>query len=243
MCIYTFFPSIDASLRSLTKWEQLVGGVIAVVTVCLTGPAAAQDQDEQLWLELGADVPLAENISLNLETNQRFSSAEGGLYESQYLAAIGVKIADGVKLTGGINRVVALEDGNVDATEWRPRQQIGFPIATIGRGALKGQLRLEQRFRSDSDDVGNRVRPKVVFEIPLRDVLTLEIAHESYFNLNTTDFGQQSGHERMRNSATLGFSISDRISASLGYMNQYRFNPDTRDLMEHALTSGLLISF
>lgn len=219
---------------------------LAAVSLLVTGmasPALAQDQDQQLWIKVGADVPLTERVALDFEMNQRFSSDEGGVYESQYLAAIGVEIADGVTLTGGVNRVVATEDGRVDNTEWRPRQQISFPIAAIGTGALKGRVRFEQRFRSDGDDVGHRVRPEIAFAVPLSDTYDLEFAHESYFNLNTTDFGQRSGHERMRNSVELGFPVTDRIDASIGYMNQYRFNGSARDLMEHALTTGLSVGF
>ena len=66
------------------------------------------------------------------------------------------------------------------------------------------------------------------------------------FTLDMTlipDFGQVAGYERMRNSATLSFPIVERMHAEVGYMNQYRFNGDDRDLMEHALTTGLSIRF
>lgn len=211
--------------------------------VCISAsPALAQAQDEQLWIKLGASVKLSDNLDLELETNQRLSSDRDGLYESQYLAALGLEIANGVTLTGGVNRVVERSDGKTTATEWRPRQQISFPIAKIGPGDLAGRVRLEQRFRSDSNDVGHRVRPEISYALPLRKSLELELAHESYFNLNSTDF-QGSGHDRMRNSAALSFPIAKSLKGEVGYMNQYRFNGDDRDLMEHALTTGLSASF
>lgn len=67
----------------------------------------------------------------------------------------------------------------------------------------------------------------------------IRLAHESYLNLNTTDFGQDAGHKRMRNSAALSSPITERVNSEIGYMNQYRFNGDDRDIMEHALITGL----
>jgi hypothetical protein len=215
----------------------------SLLLASIASPAFAQDQDQQLWVNLAADTDLSDTTVLEFEMNQRFGNDEGGIIESQYIASIGVDIGGGVKLTGGINRVVGVSDGRVDNTEWRPRQEIGFPIASLGRGALSGRVRLEQRFRSDGDDVGHRVRPEIIYALPLTETLELEIGHESYFNLNTTDFGQRSGHERMRNFAALGFPVARNVSASIGYLNQYRFNRDSRDRMEHALTTGLSVKF
>ena len=205
--------------------------IAAVALGFAAAPALAQDQDEQLWIMLAASTQLSQGVGLEFETNQRLSDDRGGLYESQYLAAVSVEIANGVTLTGGVNRVGSLKNGRVSSTEWRPRQQIGFPIATLGSGKLAGRVRFEQLFRSDGNDVGHRVRPAISYTLPLSDTLELQLAHESYFDLNTTDFGQKAGYERMRNSAALSFPIARRVDARLGYMNQYRFKGHDRDLM------------
>lgn len=224
-----------------TNLRKFIGA--AALLICSASPALAQDQDQQLWVKLAAGTDLSDAVDVGFEMNQRLGNDEGGIYESQYLAKIGVDIGGGFKLTGGVNRVVATSDGRIDNTEWRPRQEIGFPSAKLGAGALGGRIRLEQRFRSDGDDVGHRVRPEITYTLPLSETFELEIGHESYFNLNTTDFGQRSGHDRMRNFAALGFPIAENVDASVGYMNQYRFNGKARDLMEHALTTGLSVKF
>lgn len=215
----------------------------ALLLVAATPAAHAQVEDEQLWIKLSAKTDLSEQVDLALETNQRLGNAEGGIYESQYIAKIGVDIGGGFKLTGGLNRVVAVEDGRVDNTEWRPRQELGFPDLALGNGALSGRIRVEQRFRNDGDDVGHRVRPEISYTLPLSETVDLELGHESYFNLNTTDFGQRAGHERMRNFIEIGFPLIDKVDAAIGYLNQYRFNRTAPDRMEHALTLGLSASF
>lgn len=218
--------------------------VCALLFAAVTPAAAhAQSEDAQLWAKLSAQTSLSESISLELETNQRLGDAEGGIYESQYVAKIGVDIGGGFTLTGGLNRVIAVADGSVDNTEWRPRQELGFPDLAIGTGAVSGRIRLEQRFRSDGDDVGHRVRPEISYTLPLSDTVDLELGHESYFNLNNADFGQRTGHERMRNFVEIGFPVTGKIDAAVGYLNQYRFNRTAPDRMEHALTVGLTATF
>ena len=214
----------------------------ALLFAAATPAAHAQVEDEQLWIKLSAETALSDGVDLEFETNQRLGNAEGGIFESQYVAKIGVDIGGGFKLTGGLNRVVAVEDGRVDNTEWRPRQELGFPDLTLGKGALSGRIRLEQRFRSDGDDVGHRVRPEISYTLPLSDTVDLELGHESYFNLNTTDFGQRAGHERMRNFVEIGFPLTGKVDAAVGYLNQYRFNRTAPDRMEHALTLGLAVT-
>ena len=206
-----------------------------------TAPALAVDHDSQLWLKAAAKFDLGSDFDLLLETNQRFSSDRDGLYESQYLLGLAYEIADGITLTGGVNRVVGLRDGRVSSTEWRPRQQIAFPIAKLGPGDLGGRHRLEQRFRDNVDETGHRLRPQIAYEFPLSEKVDIELAHESYFNLNSTPF-QDSGHERMRNSLSLSFPLAESLKGSLGYLNQYRFNQGEPDLMEHALTLGISFS-
>lgn len=207
----------------------------------LAEPVGAQDHDAQLWMRADATVELRRTLDLKLETNQRLSDDRGGLYESQYLVALAVELSDGVTLTGGVNRVVELRDGSVANTEWRPRQQISFPITDIGKGKLTGQLRLEQRFRTDDDKVGHRFRPEITYALPLRENLELRLAHESYINLNSAEF-QVAGHERMRNSASLIVDLSKHLKVQIGYINQYRFN-ESPDLVEHGLSTGLSVKF
>jgi Protein of unknown function (DUF2490) len=209
----------------------------------LSSAARGQEHDEQLWLSAAVSGAVADEISFKLETNQRLSAERGGLYESQYIVAVSVEIAEDVNLTGGVNRTVNVADGSVSSTEWRPRQEIAFPITSLGSGQLRGRFRLDQRFVSNSDNVGHRIRPKLTYTLPLTDSVSIELAHESYFNFNTTDFGQQSGHERMRNSLTLSLPLGKNIKAGLGYLNQYRFNRDATDVMEHALTASLALNF
>jgi len=230
----------SVAARHLRKARSLIG--IAAVLALLAAPAQAQDEDEQLWLKAGASAQLRAGVELKLETNQRFGNDRGGIYESQYLFAAAFEIAEGVTVTAGVNRVVGFTEGKVDYTEWRPRQQIDFSVAKIGSGDLAGRVRIEQRLRSDDGEPGHTVRPAVSYTIPLRGEWEFELAHESYFNLNGTD-NQDTGHERMRNSAALSFPIGDRLKGEVGYLNQYRFNRDEADLMEHALTTSLQIEF
>lgn len=224
-------------IRSRSFLVPLVAYALTVV------PAAAQDQDNQLWLNGRASAAIADGVDLQFETNHRFGDADGGLYESEYLLALGREFESGLEILGGVNRVIGLEDGRVANTEWRPRQQIGFPLWRLGGGEFAGRIRFEQRFRRGSDDIGVRVLPEIAYSLPLARSVDLRIAHESYFPLNDTDFGQTAGHERMRNSAAMAFGLPEKFRIEVGYMNQYRFNGDEPDVMEHALTLSGSVDF
>lgn len=206
-------------------------------------PLHAQDQDAQLWLSAGVSVALDDRWALDGETAQRFSDDDGGLYESQYVVTLGHEVADGVTLTGGYNRVVARDRTGITSLESRPRQQVTFPLVSIGAGRLSGRVRLEQRFRNDGDDTGHRVRPQIRYTLPLSEGGTrLNLSNESYFNFNTTDFGQIGGYERMRHAISLSIPVNNALGVEIGYLNQLRLNRGAPDEMAHAATIALSMS-
>ena len=47
----------------------------------------------------------------------------------------------------------------------------------------------------------------------------------------------------MRNSGTLSWSFAKSLTAELGYMNQYRFNRNADDVMEHVFLTTASLRF
>lgn len=209
-------------------------------------PALAQEQDGQVWLTTSASVGIGEPLALDFESILRFGDAAGGLYEGEYVAAIEYDLTDRITLTGGYARVVGYSRDGVTRTEDRPRQQIAYGFGRVGPGRLSARLRFEQRFRSDGDDTGHRVRPQVKYALPLdaSGDVELGISHESYFNFNDTDWGQATGHERMRNLIAVSFPLVGPVEAELGYLNQYGFAQGAgRDSMDHVASFSIGASF
>lgn len=218
--------------------------LLAIPVVLVASPALAQEQDEEMWLTVGGSVPLAEKTSIDGEAIARFSNADG-LYETEFGVVVTHELSDTVTIAAGYFRVPGYDHGNVTHIDDRPRQQITVQLGKFLGGSWQTRVRTEQRFRNDGDDVGHRVRPQVRYTLPLGGDTRLRLSHESYINLNTTDWGQRGGYERMRNIAAVVTPLNDDIDIEFGYLNQYRFgqDPGRRDTMDHVMTAALAIDF
>lgn len=202
-------------------------------------PALAQQEDEQLWLQVNTNVPVVDGVRVTLEQIARFSDRQGGLYQTEFGGLLGVKAADNVELGFGY-RWVGAHNGNTAANENRLRQQV---VATFGR--LTTRFRVDERFNPRGREIGFRIRPLVRYNHPLGGggKLALFVSHESFFLPNTTRWGQRRGYERMRNIVGLAVPVVRGITADVGYLNQYRpGRRGARDQMDHALNLQLTIN-
>jgi hypothetical protein len=202
-------------------------------------PALAQEEDSEVWLTTGASVSVGERTSIDGEFLIRVSDADG-LYESEFGAVVTHKLSDSVTISAGYFRVPGYDHGNGTHIDNRPRQQVAVKLGKFLGGSWQARLRTEQRFRSDGDDIGFRLRPQIRYSLPLGGETEFRLSHESYFNLNDTDWGQKDGHERMRNAASIVTPLTDKLNVEVGYLNQYRFGRNgSRDQMDHVLTFAL----
>lgn len=201
-------------------------------------PALAQQQDEQLWLQVNTNVPLTGRLRLTLEQIGRFSDRQDGLYQTEFGGILGYKVADNVEFGFGY-RKVGFHSANPGANEDRLRQHV---VATFGR--VTTRFRIDERFHPRGDEIGFRIRPLVRYNLPVGgNGFALFASHESFFLPNSTTWGQRSGYERMRNVAGVVLPLGKWLSADVGYLNQYRFARGTsRAQMDHALSLQLSIS-
>ncbi len=215
---------------------------IALAMLAVPTAAHCQDHDPQIWTYGTITAPVADKTRIGFETVHRYSGDQQAIYEDQYIFTVQREIAKGVFVTIGYNRVVSSRNGDVTATEHRPREMITFPVTKLGKLSIVGRIRAEQRFRSDDSEDGHRLRGEWRFDYPLaRKGYVVRYMHEDYLNLNTTAF-QRAGHERMRDALSL-FIPAGKAKLELGYMNQWRFNrAPRRDLMEHGLLAGVSLA-
>src|SRR3546814_3641158 len=102
------------------------------------------------------------------------------------------------------------------------------------------------RWSRDGDDIGLRLRPQIKYTLPLGtgSKTTLVLSHESFIQVNDTDWGQASGYARMRNAIGVKTPLSKVVSVELGYLNQYDFGlHGAHDKMAHAATVALSLGF
>ena len=201
-------------------------------------PARAQREDEQLWLQVNTNLPVAERVQLTVEEIARFSDRQDGLYQTELGGLLAYRVAKGVDLGFGY-RAVGAHNGNIAADENRLRQQV---VAAFG--PLTTRFRVDERFSKGGSETGFRIRPLVRYNHRLDGHgLALFVSHESFFLPNSTSWGQRRGYERMRNIVGATLPVRRDISADVGYLNQYRFARNgARAQMDHALTVQLTIN-
>ena len=200
-------------------------------------PARAQQEDGQLWFQVNTNVPLAEHVRITLEQIARVSDRQDGLYQTEYGALLGLRVAPGIELGFGYRHVGA-HNGNTGADEDRTRQQV---VGTFGRFVTR--FRVDERFNPRGDEIGVRIRPLLRYNLPLRTKgVALFVSHESFYLPNSTSWGQRRGYERMRNIVGASLPIGRAAIVDLGYLNQYRPGHGARAQMDHALTMQLTIN-
>ena len=210
-----------------------LGGALAIAT-----PAAAQQQDAQLWTQINTNVPLTDGVRVTLEQIARFSDRQDGLYQTEFGALLGIKAAKGIELGVGYRKVGA-HNGNTGADEDRIRQQV---VGTFG--GFTTRFRVDERFNPRGSEIGFRVRPLLRYNQRLgTGKWALFVSHESFFLPNSTRWGQRSGYERMRNIVGFVVPVGRLMTADVGYLNQFRpGRSDARAQMDHALNLQLTIN-
>ena len=211
--------------------------ILLAPMLLLALPAAAQQTDEQLWLQVNASVTIGAREKVTLEGIGRFSDRAEGFSHAEFGGLFTHTTRGGIELSFGYRHVEDWNRGVRLANEERLRQMILVPLGS----GFSGRLRFEQRFNSSGSEIGFRLRPRLGFDTPLgAGSLHLFATSEHFLNLNSTAWGARGGYERMRNAVGLAIPLGGRLRGEFGYLNQYRFGRDgRRDQMDHVATFTL----
>ena len=217
--------------------------ILIAMPLLIAAPAWAQDADSELWLTATGEIAVGKRTSIAVESVNRFSDDSGGLYEIELAAGVKRQLGEGWSVGGGYVRVVNYSRGIVTRTEDRLRVDGGFST-DAGPFKLSGRLRLERRAASTGDEIGYRLRPNIKAALPLgKSDVRLFASHESFFALDDTDWGENAGHDRMRNAVGVSWKASKTIGVEAGYLHQYRMPRNARaSATDHALTLTLGVS-
>lgn len=218
--------------RRTLRSTAIAGGLL------ISAPAFAQQHDEQLWLQVNTNVPLGDGFRVTLEQIGRWGDRADGLFQTEFGAILGYKVADNVELGFGYRKVGAHNDVPRD-DEDRFRQHV---IATFG--PVTTRFRIDERFHPQGDGIGIRIRPLVRYNHKLgKKGWGAFVSHESFYFPNSTSWGQRAGYDRMRNIVGIIVPFSKSVSGDLGYLNQYRLSRGgNRAQMDHALSFQLTIN-
>jgi hypothetical protein len=130
------------------------------------------------------------------------------------------------------------------SNEQRIWEQVSWNGPTGGI-ELSSRTRLEQRFSSAGSDTGWRFREmgKLMQPLGSKNIWLIAVYDEIFVNLNSTDFGSRSGPDRNRVFVGPGINLSKSVRAELGYLNQYTFNNNGPDKVDHILSINAFWNF
>jgi hypothetical protein len=187
-------------------------------------PATAQtDADEQVWVNITVQGSVKDRLVYFAEVQPRFGDGASRLEQLLLRPAIGWKATPRLTLYQGYAHVILPIAGARNRNEERSFQQVSWNAGQVGPGDLSTRTRLEQRWLSDGDDMGLRVRQMIRYRLPLRadrKGVGLLGWTEPFIALNDTDWGARAGFDQLRTFVGAEVPVGGASTAELGYMNQ-----------------------
>ncbi|WP_333702558.1 DUF2490 domain-containing protein [Sphingobium yanoikuyae] len=215
--------------------------------VLIALPATAHaSEDEQLWTTTSATVKLSDNWRLQQEIVARFSNDRNGLYEIESNTLVGYKLDKQVTVWAGYTHDPQYDGGDFTVMEHRVREQVTVDnILKLGPVSVSARMRMEQRWREGIDGTAWRLRPYVKLTMPFKEggKTALILSHESFIDLNKTNFQRVQGEERMRNLIAITTPLAKNVNAEIGYLHQHGFRPDADDSNDNVASLSLSFSF
>ncbi|QJR04193.1 DUF2490 domain-containing protein [Sphingobium yanoikuyae] len=210
-------------------------------------PATAHaSEDEQLWTTTSATVKLSDHWRVQQEIVARFSNDRDGLYEVESNTLVGYKLDKQVTVWAGYTHDPQYDGGDFTVMEHRVREQVTVDnILKLGPVSVSARLRMEQRWREGIDGTAWRLRPYVKLTMPFKEggKTALILSHESFIDLNKTNFQRVQGEERMRNLIAITTPLAKNVNAEIGYLHQHGFRPDADDSNDNVASLSLSFNF
>lgn len=213
------------------------------IALLLSSNARAGTQhDEQAWVNLTSMGPISENLVYFAEMQPRTGDGSSRLDQLLLRGALGVRLNSKLVLYQGYAHVVVPVEAGRDINEERSFQQLSWTIGKVLGGELSSRTRLEQRWRSDGDQMGWRLREMLRYETPLKSGTygpSALIYSELFVAFNDTDWGARAGTDQIRNFIGLEIPVGGASTIEAGYLNQLVDQSGNNSRMNHVASLTL----
>lgn len=203
--------------------RRLALSLSACLALLATPAQAATSEDEQFWLNLTAMGSIKDEIVYFAEVQPRVGDGVSRIDQALFRGALGWKFSPSLTLYQGFAHVVVPVEGGKDVNEERSFQQVSWVMGKPWDGELSSRTRLEQRWRSNGDDIGWRLREMLRYEKPLKansDAVNALVYAEGFVALNDTDWGARSGFDQLRSFVGAELGLPGASTLEVGYLNQ-----------------------
>lgn len=216
------------------------------LTLCLAALPARADtsSDEQLWVNLTAMGSVSGDLVYFAEWQPRMGDGVSRLDQMLLRGAVGWKLSSDVTLYQGYAHVVVPLEGRRDVNEERSFQQLSWTLGKPWGGELSSRTRLEQRWRSDGDDMGWRLREMLRYEKPLKpgsNAVNALAYSEAFVALNSTNWGAKGGFDQIRTFLGAELGLKGASTIELGYLNQVIDQRGGRTRINHVASISLFL--
>lgn len=211
---------------------------------------AETEQNNGLWMMKASQGVLGSKDSPYrwwLDAHLRYSDDANDFEQSIFRPGFGYALPKNHTLWAGYGWIANSPEIGDTFHEHRFWQQHSWKTK-VGSFGLASRSRLEQRFREGSqDDTGWRFRQFIKLTRPILDdgPLYWSLWDEVFLNLNDTDWGAESGLDRNRIFAGIGWKPKSMpyLKGEVGYLNQLIDRPSGIHRMDHLLSLNLFLNF
>jgi hypothetical protein len=200
---------------------------ICLALLSAAAPAAAEDEDTQLWITGSLAVPLAKDWSGSLDVSQRFRETGGD--QQLVRAIVEFRLSPHVSVGGGLTHVWA--DG---PDEWRPHQQV-----TLTFDRLSLRTTFEERLFDGADRAELRLRERARLTLPVGKATRVAGTAEFLYILQPKERTTDARVDSLRGTLTLQQKLSPHLDGALGYMFVYAPRSGATDRISHVPQIGL----
>jgi len=253
------WPSLSSDMTEMIQKVRTAAkkpfSILSAILLCMgLGRAidlqAETEQNNGLWMMKASQGVLGSNDSPYrwwLDAHLRYSDDANDFEQSIFRPGFGYALPKNHTLWAGYGWIANSPEMGDTFHEHRFWQQHSWKTK-VGSFGLASRSRLEQRFREGfQDDTGWRFRQfiKLTRSILNDGPLYWSLWDEVFYNLNDTDWGAQSGLDRNRIFAGIGWQLKSMpyLKGEVGYLNQLIDRSSGINRMDHLLSLNLFLNF
>jgi len=205
-------------------------------------PAAAAEDDGNVWLGQFATINATDKVYVRLEAQERFTNDAERLGQLLLRSLVGYRITKDVNIGAGYAYVLTDPVGPVELNEHRFYQELNVRLlSTAGGVTLDSRTRLEQRTFEEREDTQWRLRQFVQLRVPVSEHNKIVAYTEPFIDLDQGSV-QRGGLSIWRNFVGVSVPLAKGIEVVPGYLNQHVFR-DGQDRSDHTANVNLFMTF
>lgn len=214
---------------------------LALTLALIASPAAAAEEDANVWLGQFATINASEKVYVRLEAQERFTNDAERLGQLLLRSLVAYRFTNTVNAGVGYAFILTDPVGPVRLNEHRYYQELNIRLIDKDGVTLDSRTRLEQRTFEERMDTSWRLRNFIQLRVPVSKNNKLVVYTEPFIDLNETGV-QRGGLSIWRNFAGLAIPLAKGVEVVPGYLNQYVVR-DGRDRVDHTANVNLFMTF